>query len=72
MSLAPDDLQVGRAYRFNYSSAAGRHCAVLGEYLGCTTGLGFWWFWFREDGADVPYEYAALVNLREVYLEDMA
>lgn len=62
----PDDLEKGKTYRFEYISAVGLSCLVLGKFEGITIEHKIMWFWFNSNGTSSPYEYQCLQNLSEV------
>jgi hypothetical protein len=67
--ISPDDLIAGKVYRFEYISATGRKCCILGTFRRTSIEYNVLWYYFEEDIGEIPYEYAALNKLREV-LED--
>lgn len=67
--MGPDDLIPGRTYRFEYIAVGSTQC-VLAEFVKTSLDDDALWFWFLEECGEVPFEYAALNNLREVQVDD--
>ncbi len=70
-TVAPDDLIPGRTYRFDYISVGGYKVCVMGVYMRMEIDDVAAWFWFNTDCGSVPWDYAALNNMREVSTEEV-
>lgn len=75
--IAPEDMQIGQLYIFDYISHTGVFCEEIGRFIKAEIdkeygpGKYIYWFWFtfkdkKGTNFDAPTDYASVNNIRLV------